>query len=319
MTDLGLYNFIKNALAKGETKEQIMATLAGASWTPEAIAEAFTSVESGVAPTPSTPTLSTPSIDTNLNSAERSWKIYRQTFWSYFIATLLLNIIGRVLPYSLIPLLTLIGTLICLVQIARLTARASKTITGKTAWITSILSFLCPPIGYYSLYSVTKKAGGHASINILEHFLLLAVEAVFILIILAIVGIFSTVFLAQTHNARVANRPATSTISTDTFVEGSMRGLSVIATRTGVTNHSYASVCENGIASTANQIAELEVKEILEKKNVTSQQAAGITCFATEKDYAISIPLSDGSSYCVDRHLAAGSGKADPVTASCTH
>lgn len=51
MVDLGVYNFVKNALAAGKSKEQITADLLrGGMLKAEAIEEAFTTVTTGKAP-----------------------------------------------------------------------------------------------------------------------------------------------------------------------------------------------------------------------------------------------------------------------------
>lgn len=50
MTDLGLYNFIKNSLAQGKSKEEISSILAKGNWNQADIDEAFMSVASNISP-----------------------------------------------------------------------------------------------------------------------------------------------------------------------------------------------------------------------------------------------------------------------------
>ena len=53
MVDLGVYNFIKNALAAGKTKDEIVDGLTrGGMLTPEQIEEAFAAVQNGTPPRP---------------------------------------------------------------------------------------------------------------------------------------------------------------------------------------------------------------------------------------------------------------------------
>lgn len=57
MVDLGLYNYIKNALAQGKSREEIVQHLVGAGWQQTLVEEAMTAVEHRDEPTPVRPTL----------------------------------------------------------------------------------------------------------------------------------------------------------------------------------------------------------------------------------------------------------------------
>jgi hypothetical protein len=51
MVDLGLFNFVKNAVAQGQTKEVIAGSLTNAGWSQETIDEAYTAVVNNTPPT----------------------------------------------------------------------------------------------------------------------------------------------------------------------------------------------------------------------------------------------------------------------------
>lgn len=51
MVDLGVYNFIKNAIAEGKSKDEIKATLAKGGWSDADMEEAYTAVENNTPPT----------------------------------------------------------------------------------------------------------------------------------------------------------------------------------------------------------------------------------------------------------------------------
>jgi hypothetical protein len=55
MTDLGLYNYIKNGLAQNQTKAQITEALLKGNWTQSQIDEAFTSIDTNTPPIPTPP------------------------------------------------------------------------------------------------------------------------------------------------------------------------------------------------------------------------------------------------------------------------
>lgn len=105
MVDLGLYNFIKNAVTESKSKEEIVAALAKGGWTPEQVEEAYTAVEHGDEPTVGTHTTTPRSI---LVSKAEVVELHRPTLITalcgYFFITTALSVMN-------LGLLSLLGQL----------------------------------------------------------------------------------------------------------------------------------------------------------------------------------------------------------------
>ena len=132
MTDLGLYNFIKNELAKGRTKDDIVAQLVQSGNKPDVVEETYTAVSNGVAPVPVSLKQSSPiALAARTYGGERPQAIT--------IACVLLTV---VLVFVLVQLMLVSGLVAMILSTGGKTTLATLIALGRVGLLSIVLQLL---------------------------------------------------------------------------------------------------------------------------------------------------------------------------------
>ncbi|KND49300.1 MAG: hypothetical protein AB203_02795 [Parcubacteria bacterium C7867-008] len=90
MIDLGIFNFIKNARAQGQTDEAIRATLTAQGMDEAQIAEVLVAVEGGIAPVVENSETPRPEIHTSERQSVKN------SYWGYFMILVVIAVMGGI-------------------------------------------------------------------------------------------------------------------------------------------------------------------------------------------------------------------------------
>ncbi len=203
MVDIGLFNYVKNAIERGETKDSIIATLSASNWSREDIEDAYTAVVNNVPPAfhlhddvPNGVPADGVYASSTTRSHELEWVEFRSKFWTYFIASIVLGYFTRI-PY--IGSLFGLGVFICLIAVAYQLASIVNDVRGRSGIGIGVVGFFLPPIGFYMAFSAAKKAAWDVAISIFEHVVLWIFFVIYILRVVVIIGVITALFLAGGH------------------------------------------------------------------------------------------------------------------------
>lgn len=302
MIDLGIYNFIKNALAQGQTKEAITAILTNQGMTAEDIAAAFASVESGVAPVAAQAPL--PPVQegmVTMNSGAEQWYDFRSSFWRYFIAIAVLSAIGKILAFSLIPLAVLILNLICLVMIASRVGTVTKAISGSHSIFLMLLGFLLPPAAFFFVYRSAKKQGWNISLNLIEGVVVTIGMVLYALwVVLVITLLFTFALVAGPHvTISPSGVPTIDHTREETLTRVSVQSwISQIRAEAelyyDISGNSYgvSTDCSSGMFVYPKIAGPLET--------ASKHSHFAPTCGSNGTAYAVQMKIKDSEYYCVD-------------------
>jgi hypothetical protein len=198
MTDLGIYNFIRNELAQGQPKELITATLAKQGMSDADIAAAFESVGNNETPVSQIHSAASSSVTSNpqtLNTVS-VWNEFRSQFWKYTLISFVLGLFAGLLKIGVFTFVVDIIAFVLQVLIAITIGKAAKALSGKPHTFLAILGFFFPPAGYYYVYTIGKKQSPDLSLNIFEWIYVILGLIAYFLVIIAVVGIISAIVLA---------------------------------------------------------------------------------------------------------------------------
>jgi hypothetical protein len=199
MIDLGIYNFVKNGLEEGKSKETLEAALAAQGMRVEDIKETFDAVARGNAPTV---THEIPSIYIEpasrhyARSGIEEWYEFRGEFWKYFAILFIANIISGVARVGAVSLFVFVIDLFCLIHMARLVEMVTLAIKGRRAWLIILVNFIFPPAAFYFAYRSAKRRGWDISMNVIEQVVVFLSMISFVLTLVGILLLISAIGLA---------------------------------------------------------------------------------------------------------------------------
>jgi hypothetical protein len=303
MIDLGIYNFIRNALAQGQTKEAISGILTNQGMTADDIAAAFASVETGAVPT-SAPTplpSSVPDGFVTTTSGVEQWYDFRNNFWGYFITISVLAAIGKVIPFALISLAVLVLNLIFLMLIAIKVGTVTKAISGSRNIFLMALGFLLPPAAFFFAYRSARKYGWNVSLTLIEGVVVTIGMVLYALWAVFVITLLFTLALAA--GPRVTISPSgvpTIDHSRDEIIVSSNVKSRLSQIRAEAELYYDMSGNSYGVSADCSSGMFVYPKIAGPVQEASTFSHFAPSCGSNGKAYAIQMKIKDGEYYCVD-------------------
>jgi hypothetical protein len=162
MADANLAGYVQELLSNGKSKGEIIDALASQGWGKETI-------DTALAGAAANPVAAVRESSPRQSDKFIAWASYRRSFWTYFLLAACTYIFWPLFQYvPLVPLLLLLGRLVCAFAIAFITFVATRALRGKPSVLLTILAFFYGPIAFYLVYRMAKSRGVPATLNLLE-------------------------------------------------------------------------------------------------------------------------------------------------------
>jgi hypothetical protein len=199
MADIGLYNYAKAALARGESREAIIQTLLKGGSSQEKIDEVFVAIDSGVvpqSPISNGAPVNSPATAFSNSSQQQTWDAFSRMFWKFAGVAIALSVFKHLLPvfhFNLGPfglLFTFVGLMLG-VCIMVLVARMTTEIRGSRSTGLVVLTLFLPFLVYYLVYRLAKNNEWKIELSILSKAAIIIYFAYYLCLIVLTVLLFT--------------------------------------------------------------------------------------------------------------------------------